>query len=106
MTPSMAATAQRNSTVRTPRIAAKSPGSISGSDVTITTAARVACGISSMSGARNSTTAAVAAAVTSDATGVRAPARALTAVCDVPPPDGIAAKSPPARLAAPRASNS
>ena len=37
--------------------------------------------------------------MTSDDTCVRAPARLLTAVCDVPPPAGIAPKSPPRRVA-------
>ena len=59
-----------------------------------------------MAGARNSIVASAPAAVTSPATWVRAPALAFTAVCEVPPPQGMAPKKPAATLAAPVASSS
>ena len=65
-----------------------------------------ACGSSPSSGARTSIVAAEAAAVTSDAFCVRPPTARTTAVCDVPPPAGMAPKKAPARLAAPVASSS
>ena len=70
----------------------------------MTTAARVACGISPMRGARKSIVSSAAAAVTSSASCVRAPARRLTAVCVVPPPAGIAPKTAPPAFASPVAS--
>ncbi len=72
----------------------------------MTSAASVACGIRPISGASSSMVAAVAAAVTSWAICERAPARRFTAVCDIPPPDGIAPKNAPARLPPPVASSS
>ena len=80
ITPSIAATAQRNSVRPTCLIAANSRGAISPIEVTITTAARVACGMSEISGARKSSTPAVAATVIKEAIGDRAPALVLTAV--------------------------
>ena len=50
--------------------------------------------------------AAAVLAVTSDAVCDRPPAARTTAVCEVPPPAGIAPKSAPPRLAAPVASSS
>ena len=50
--------------------------------------------------------AAAAAAVTSDAFCVRPPTARTTAVCDVPPPAGMAPKKAPAKFAAPVASSS
>ena len=50
--------------------------------------------------------AAEAAAVTRDAFCVRPPTARTTAVCDVPPPAGMAPKKAPARLAAPVARSS
>ena len=72
----------------------------------MTTAASAAFGISAMNGASSSRVASAPAAVTSCASWVFAPARRLTAVCDVPPPAGIAPNRPPPTLASPRASNS
>ncbi len=54
-----------------------------------------------MSGARSSSVASAAAAVTISAICERAPAIRLTAVCDVPPPAGMAPKKPPATFATP-----
>ena len=48
----------------------------------------------------------VAPAVTISASWLRAPACRLTAVCDVPPPEGMAPKSAPAALPRPVASSS
>ena len=65
----------------------------------MTTAASVACGIRPISGAsKQQRRRACAAAVTSAASCVRAPARRFTAVCDVPPPAGMAPKRPPTRV--------
>ena len=44
--------------------------------------------------------------MTSSANCVRAPARRLTAVCEVPPPDGMAPRSAPPAFASPVAANS
>ena len=72
----------------------------------MTTAARVACGISPMNGASSSIVTSVAAAVTSAASCVRAPASRFTAVCEVPPPAGIAPRNAPPAFARPVASSS
>ena len=72
----------------------------------ITTPASVACGIRPTTGARNSSVASATPAVTRAATCVRAPAFRFTAVCEVPPPPGIAPKRPPSRFAAPVATSS
>ena len=72
----------------------------------MTRPASTACGIPPRSGARRSIVSSVAPAVTSVASCVRAPARRFTAVCDVPPPDGIAPKRPPPALARPVARSS
>ena len=75
-------------------------------EYTITTAARVAWGISAMRGASSSMVARAAAAVVRPATWVRAPARRFTAVCEVPPPAGMAPNRPPTALPRPVASSS
>ena len=72
----------------------------------MTTAARVACGISPMRGARRSIVSSAAAAVTISANCVRAPASRFTAVCEVPPPDGMAPSIAPHAFPSPVASNS
>ena len=72
----------------------------------MTIAASVAFGSRPSSGASSSMVASAAAAVTSDALCVRPPAARTTAVCDVPPPAGIAPNSAPPRLAAPVATSS
>ncbi len=72
----------------------------------MTTAARVAWGMRPIQGARKSIVRRVTAAVTSSATCVRAPARRLTAVWDVPPPAGMAPKKAPPALARPVARSS
>ena len=72
----------------------------------MTMAARVACGINPMRGARKSIVSNASAAVTSSANCVRAPAKRLTAVDVVPPPNGIAPKSAPPTFASPVAANS
>ena len=72
----------------------------------MTTAASVAYGSKPRSGARSSMVAAAALAVTSDAFCERPPAARTTAVCEVPPPAGIAPNSAPPRLAAPVAISS
>jgi len=72
----------------------------------MTIIASVAFGNSPSIGARKSMVASAAAAVTSDAFCVRPPAARTTAVCDVPPPDGIAPNTAPARLLAPTATSS
>lgn len=105
-TPRNATSAQRNSIVRTLRMAASSAGWIRPSEYTITTAARVAWGSSPSSGASSSMVSAAIAAVTSDAVWERPPACRTTAVCEVPPPAGMAPNSAPPRLAAPVAISS
>ena len=87
-------------------IARNSSGLTSGTEYTMTTAASTAFGISAISGASSSRVASAAAAVTSSANCVRAPALRFTAVCDVPPPAGIAPNSPPPTFASPIASSS
>ena len=72
----------------------------------MTTAASVACGSKPRSGASSSMVAAAVLAVTSDAFCDRPPAARTTAVCEVPPPAGIAPNSAPPRLAAPVARSS
>ena len=59
-----------------------------------------------MSGARRNIVASVPAAVTISASCVRAPARRLTAVWDVPPPEGMAPRRAPAAFPSPVASSS
>ena len=59
-----------------------------------------------MNGASSSIVSSVAAAVTSPASCVRAPARRFTAVCEVPPPAGIAPRNAPPAFARPVASSS
>ena len=72
----------------------------------MTTAARVACGIRPSNGASSSMVANAAPAVTSDAFCDCPPTERTTAVCEVPPPAGIAPSSAPPRLAAPVAISS
>src|SRR5262249_54074416 len=72
----------------------------------ITTAAKVAWGMGPIAGARKRSVASVTAAVARAATCVRAPAFRLTAVCEVPPPPGIAPNRPPTTFAAPVATSS
>ena len=72
----------------------------------MTIIASVAFGSRPSSGARKSMVASAAPAVTSEAFCVRPPAARTTAVWDVPPPDGIAPDSAPARLLAPTATSS
>ena len=72
----------------------------------MTTAASVACGMSASTGARNSSVANAAAATTSEAACVCAPALRFTAVWEVPPPAGIEPMNAPAAFAAPRARSS
>ena len=105
-TPAQAASAQRNSRVRKARIWRKSAGLMRPTDVAMTTAASVAWGMRPMTGARNRSVARVTPAVTRAATCVRAPALRFTAVCEVPPPPGMAPQSPPSTLAAPVATSS
>ena len=84
---------------RTRRISANSAGLKSSIEYATTTAASAACGMSPISGASRSSVASAVAAVTRPATWVFAPARRFTAVCDAPPPAGIAPSRPPAALA-------
>ena len=72
----------------------------------MTTAASVAYGSKPSTGASSSMVAAAVLAVTSDAFCDRPPAARTTAVCEVPPPAGIAPNSAPPRLAAPVAISS
>jgi len=72
----------------------------------MTTAARVASGISPMKGASSTMVTSVTVAATKPANCVRAPASRLTAVCVVPPPAGIAPRSAPPAFARPVASSS
>src|SRR5712675_2047102 len=72
----------------------------------MTMAASTACGSRPRNGASTSIVAAAAPAVTSDAFWVRPPTERTTAVCDVPPPAGMAPKKAPEKFAAPVASNS
>ncbi len=72
----------------------------------MTIAASVACGSRPSSGASSHIVASAAAAVTSDARCERPPTERTTAVCEVPPPAGIAPSNAPPRLAAPVATSS
>ena len=105
-TPAQAISAQRNSIERTLRIARNSAGWINPTEYTMTIAARVAFGNKPRIGANSSMVATAAAAVTSDAFCDRPPTERTTAVCEVPPPAGIAPSNAPPRLAAPVAINS
>ena len=105
-TPAQVASAHRNSVRLTARIERNSAALSSGTAVTTTMAASVACGSKLMSGDRNSRVATTNATVTNADTWVRAPAREFTAVWEAPPPAGKLWKKLPARLAAPNAINS
>ena len=72
----------------------------------MTTAASVAWGIWPMRGASTSRVSRVARAVMAPARRERAPARRLTAVCEVPPPAVMVPKNAPKVLASPVASSS
>ncbi|MOA38764.1 hypothetical protein D3C78_1604800 [compost metagenome] len=95
-----------NSVRLTLRITRKSLGCISPIEYTITTAASVACGIKPRRGASRIIVNNVMPAVTREAIGERAPAIRFTAVCDVPPPEGIAPKKELPTFAKPVANSS
>ena len=97
-TPANAAIAQVNSSVRILWIAMNSAGLIRPTEYTMTTAsASIYRGSCPRNGAKTSMVAAAAAAVTSEAICVLPPTERTTAVCDVPPPDGIAPNKAPPR---------
>ena len=83
---------------RTCRMERKSAIPSSGSVVTTTTAAKVACGNRLMRGDRNSSVATTIATVTSADTWVRAPAREFTAVWENPPARGEALEQAPRQI--------
>ena len=106
MTPANAMTDQRNSVVRTRRIARNCFGWMSSSEYQMTTAASAACGIHRVLRGEQQQGRESATAVTSSAACDLAPASRLIAVCEVPPPAGMAPSNPPAALATPSANNS
>jgi hypothetical protein len=106
ITPTNAASAQRNSVRRMARILRNSAGWMSPTEYTMTMPASTACGIRPNKGARSSMVSSVMAAVTSPETWVRAPTMRFTAVWLMPPPAGIDPNNAPAAFAAPVASSS